>query len=214
MKKIELLIEKIKNIRKKIKRKVDKRILELKQNFLSEERIFSELCFCILTANERAKKGLEIQNSIGDGFQTFSENELRDFLKNKGYRFYNIRAKYIVEARKFFGKIKDIIRNLNREEKRMWLVKNIKGLGMKEASHFLRNIGFLDYAIIDRHIIKILEEYKILNLKNKKINLKLYLKLERALIRILKLLKKENINMKLGELDFYLWYLKTKRVIK
>ncbi len=31
---------------------------------------------------------------------------------------------------------------------------NINGLGWKESSHFLRNIGHLDLAIIDRHILK------------------------------------------------------------
>ncbi len=41
------------------------------------------------------------------------------------------------------------------QERREWIVENIKGIGYKEASHFLRNIGFYkNIAILDRHILK------------------------------------------------------------
>ena len=55
-----------------------------------------------------------------------------------------------------------MIQTLQREERRAWLVDNIKGLGYKEASHFLRNIGFDDYAIIDSHILDLLERYNLI----------------------------------------------------
>jgi len=35
-----------------------------------------------------------------------------------------------------------------------WLVKNLTGLGYKEAGHFLRNIGSGKIAILDRHILR------------------------------------------------------------
>ena len=66
------------------------------------------------------------------------------------------------------------------EERREWLVKNIKGLGFKEASHFLRNIGFDDYAIIDSHILDLLERYKFIK-PPKTLTRKKYMEIEKIL---------------------------------
>ena len=90
---------------------------------------------------------------------------------------------------------------------REWLVKNVKGLGMKEASHFLRNIGFKDLAIIDFHIVDILVENKIIN-KPKNLN-KEYIKIEEKLRGIAK-----KVKLSLAELDLYLWYMETGKVLK
>ena len=38
----------------------------------------------------------------------------------------------------------------------------MKGLGWKEASHFLRNIGYRDLAILDRHILRNLRRHRII----------------------------------------------------
>ncbi|MFA5077473.1 MAG: N-glycosylase/DNA lyase, partial [Candidatus Micrarchaeia archaeon] len=215
---------------------VGRRMRELKRNFSSEEKLFSELCFCILTANERAAKGIEIQEKIGNGFAAFSENELRDFLKRNGYRFYNVRAGYIVEARKHYGKLKKTLAKLEREgrtgnlmlcvshnrqsgaldwklktEDRMreWLVENVKGLGWKEASHFLRNAGFNNCAILDRHIIKIMRENRMIREEPKTLNRRRYMEAEAKLEALCR-----ELGMGQGELDFYLWYLKTGKVLK
>ena len=45
----------------------------------SEDEWFSELCFCILTANAKQKTGAAIQNQIrADGFKTLSQETLAD----------------------------------------------------------------------------------------------------------------------------------------
>ncbi|MDD5336940.1 MAG: N-glycosylase/DNA lyase [Candidatus ainarchaeum sp.] len=187
-----------------------KRMRELKRNFSSEEKLFSELCFCILTANERAAKGIEIQEKIGNGFLTFSENKLRDFLKNNGYRFYNVRAGYIVGARRHFGKLKKTLAKLETdEERREWLVENVKGLGWKEASHFLRNVGFNNCAILDRHIIKTMHENRMMHGEPKTLNEKMYKKYEKKLGTLC-----AELRMEQGELDFYLWFMKTGKILK
>jgi len=65
----------------------------------------------------------------------------------KSVRFSDSKAKYIVEARDMFSndgklQLKSRISSFyNPFELREWLVENVKGLGYKEASHFLRNIG-------------------------------------------------------------------------
>ena len=93
-------------------------------------------------------------------------------------------------------------------EAREYLVKNVKGIGYKEASHFLRNTGAKNLAIIDRHILHILNSYKIIEMP-KYLTPKRYMEIEekeRALAR--------KLNMNLGELDMYLWYMKTGKVLK
>ncbi len=183
---------------------------ELKRNFSSEEKVFSELCFCLLTANERAAKGIEIQEKIGQGFLTFNEKRLRDFLKNHGYRFYNVRAKYIIEARKKYGGLgKTLAGPGTQGSKREWLVENIKGLGYKEASHLLRNLGFLDVAILDRHVLRLMHEHGIIGDLPKTLNKKAYVEIEKKLKTLC-----SKLRMKEGELDFYLWYVETGKILK
>lgn len=169
----------------------------------SNEEIFKELCFCLLTANFNARGGIRIQKEIGDGFLHLSEKQLSELLTRLGHRFPNSRAKFIIEARENFKKI-----NLKDENIRESLVKNIKGIGMKEASHFLRNIGFSNYAIIDFHIIDFLVG-KGLTEKPKTLTEKKYLEIESVLEKIA-----GKTNLSLGELDLYLWYLETGKILK
>lgn len=129
-------------------------------------------------------------------------------MKKIGYRFPNIRAQYISETQVHKNYLSNIINNLDGEELRTWLVQNIKGLGYKEASHFLRNIGYDDYAIIDFHIIDILIQYDFIQ-KPKTLTKKRYLEIEQDLKHIAKL-----CNLTLAQLDFYLWYLETGKILK
>ncbi|MEK6897251.1 MAG: N-glycosylase/DNA lyase [Nanoarchaeota archaeon] len=169
----------------------------------SDNDTFKELCFCLLTANFNARGGIKIQKEIGDGFLHLSEKQLSELLTRLGHRFPNSRAKFIIEARENFKKI-----NLRDENIRESLVKNIKGLGMKEASHFLRNIGFSNYAIIDFHIIDFLVRNGLTE-KPKTLTEKKYLEIESVLEKIA-----EKTNLSLGEIDLYLWYLETGKVLK
>ncbi|MBY9016700.1 MAG: N-glycosylase/DNA lyase [Candidatus Lokiarchaeota archaeon] len=173
------------------------------------EKIFEELCFCILTANCAAKSCIEVQKRINTGFLKYSEEELRSKFKEYGYRFPNIRAKYIVEARNHVLDIKKKINSsIDEMMIREWLVKTIKGLGYKEASHFLRNIGFKNIAIIDFHIIDLLDKFGIIQ-KPKTLTKKKYTEIE----QILKIIG-ARVNLDLDELDLYLWYMETNEVLK
>ena len=191
-------IEELQN--SKLKEVIDNRISEFKElGKKDKNNLFKELCFCLMTANFNAKRAIEIQEKIGNGFIDFSLEELKDSLKKLGHRFPNARANYIYEARQH----KDSL-ILERD----WLVKNIKGLGLKESSHFLRNIGFQDFAIIDFHIIDILVENKIIE-KPKNLNKKNYLEIENKLKGLA-----DELNLTLSELDLYLWYMETDTILK
>lgn len=211
MSKLDELIEKINNlINSQIKELVEARIEEFKQTGGRTSReIFKELCFCILTANFNAEKSIEIQKKINDGFLTLSVSQLEEELRKLGHRYPRVRAQYIVEARKYADSLKDIISQFkNTSQLREWLVKNIRGIGFKEASHFLRNIGYEDLAIIDFHIINLLLKYDLID-KPKTMTRKRYLEIEALLRKIA-----ERLNISLAELDLYLWYLETGRVLK
>ncbi len=171
--------------------------------------IFSELCFCIMTANCSAEKCIEVQQKVGTGFHDLDEKELSIKLKTYGYRFPNIRAEYIVNARELQDELEKILTtSSNSKEVREWIVKNIKGLGYKEASHFLRNIGYTGYAIIDFHIIDLLTKFQLIA-KPKTLTKKKYLEIEEILGKIA-----EDLNLTLGELDLFMWYLETGKVLK
>ncbi|MFH0835233.1 MAG: N-glycosylase/DNA lyase [Candidatus Micrarchaeota archaeon] len=182
---------------------VRRRIAELKRN----SDWFSELCFCLLTANWTAEGGMRIQKEGGD-FASLPAKQIRALLKRCGHRFPNARAKYICEAKRHRDALRDLRRLPNDAERREWLVRNVRGLGYKEASHFLRNVGFLDAAIIDRHILNVLAEYGIIK-KPKTLTRRRYLEIEGALRRIAR-----RMRLSLGELDFYLWWMKTGKILK
>lgn len=174
-----------------------------------KERIFSELCFCILTANFNAERSISIQNKIGEGFLTMSKKDLAKKLKELGHRFPNTRAEYIVLAREKINEILEQVRSGKTEfEIREWLLRNIKGLGYKEASHFLRNIGFKNVAILDFHILNLLEKYGIIK-KPRTLTRRKYLEIEENLRNIAK-----ELNISPAELDLYLWYMETGKVLK
>ncbi|KUO40147.1 MAG: N-glycosylase [Hadesarchaea archaeon DG-33-1] len=173
------------------------------------ENWFSELCFCILTANSTAKLGLKIQRELGNGFLILPKEELRSRLKELGHRFYNRRAEFIVSTRKF-SEIKDIITKFPAAQRaREWLVENVDGIGYKEASHFLRNVGIDGLAILDRHILTIIREHGLVKKVPRTPTRRRYLEIEKKL----KVLAKK-VNLSLAELDLYLWYMKTGRVMK
>lgn len=180
-----------------------------------EAGIFSELCFCILTANSSAVLGIKIQAYLGDeGFRNKPLEELTETFKKFGHRYAEQRAERIVEARKKFYEIKNLIRKERNAKVIRQLLADpkspykIKGFGYKEASHFLRNIGLLDVAIVDRHISRFLMEHGLIR-KAKTITPKVYLEAEQALEKLSK-----ELGMSVGELDLYIFYLKTKKVLK
>ena len=176
----------------------------------SNDELFSELCFCLLTANSKASTALKIQEDLGvNGFLNANVNEVSNCIKSNKHRFHNNKADYIIGARKY-SNIKEIISKFDdAKDLRVWFVKDVKGLGYKEASHFLRNIGFTDVAIVDRHILRVLQEHGFIEKIPSSITKKEYLRIEGVLEQIAK-----RNNMSLAELDLYLWYMKTGKVLK
>ncbi|MBW3015431.1 N-glycosylase/DNA lyase [Candidatus Woesearchaeota archaeon] len=205
------LIRKINALRKtEIKKRIDSRLKEFESFKVKNNKAwFSELCFCILTANSKAKTAIAIQKELGiKGFCSGCAADVKACIIKNKHRFHNNKTSYIIQAREHLN-IKSKLKSKSEFEAREWLASNIKGLGFKEASHFLRNIGYKNLAIVDRHIINLLVENKLLKEKPKTITKKLYLNIEKILLRLC-----DKLNMSQAELDMYMWYLKTGEVLK
>ncbi len=182
-----------------------------------DERLFEELCFCIFTANTSAEMGMKAIDAVRD---LLIKGTAEEMAKKLGgiYRFSNLRPQYIVHTREYLKnnfdfKIKDRIGELKRNPTalREFFANNggIKGIGYKEASHFLRNIGFKGYAILDKHILSSMIEFNAAD--NIKIPLpqKLYLEIEQKL----RLFSNE-IGIPMDELDLLLWSRKSGKIMK
>ena len=208
---LDKLVEAVKKLKNsEVRNLIDARVKEFMENRNKPiDEIFKELCFCLLTANFSAERSLRIQEEIGDGFLTLPENELAEKLRELGHRYPKSRAKYIVKARKMVFQLENVLHSsLSERALRDWLVKNVVGLGYKEASHFLRNIGFMNLAIIDIHVIDILSRYGVIR-KPRALTKRKYMKIEEALNKIA-----EKMDLSLGVLDLYLWYMETGKVLK
>jgi N-glycosylase/DNA lyase len=195
-----------------IRHKVEARIREFQcVKGEGNERWFEELVFCLLTANYSARGALTCIAALskGDVISEGSLDQLKRCLEHR-HRFPSKRAEFIYKAREHIGDLKKIITSQpSSRAARDWLVENITGLGMKEASHFLRNVGYLDLAIIDKHILTHMLEQDIIEERPKTLTRKKYLEYEAILMQVA-----GRLDMPLGMMDLYLWAKKSGEVIK
>ena len=208
----------LKNSYEKRKSVIKKRLEDFKKVWEKSDReIFAELCFCLLTPMSKARSADKAINRLLRRNLLFSGNRdriLKELIK-AGVRFPKNKAKSIVEAREFFtrnGKlnIKNKLNQGTSSTKREWLVKNIRGLGFKEASHFLRNIGLaFDLAILDRHVMKNLLKYGVVKEIPRRLTKKCYLSLENTMKEFSK-----KVGIPLSELDLLFWSEETGEIFK
>ena len=211
------LHEEIVKIYKKIKKDIDKAVKGYKKAWNgSEKEVFAEVAFCILTPQSKAKNAWQaITNLVNNGLLFDGQpEEIAEYLNI--VRFKNNKSRYLVELRELMtvdGKLqpkKILSEKGNTLEKREWIFKNIKGMGMKEANHVLRNLGFGDeIAILDRHILRNLVQLNIINEIPKSITEKKYYEIEEKMKEY-----SEYSGITMGELDLVLWYKEAGEVFK
>ena len=125
---------------------------------VAPEEYLYELMFCLLTPQSRAAHAEQAIARLRDA--GFPEREIDPvpILRDPRHyiRFHNQKAKRLLAVRGREREIRSVLISGDYDAiaRRDWLVENVSGLGWKEASHFLRNIGHLDLAIIDRHVLK------------------------------------------------------------
>ena len=201
----------------KIKPDILNRIIEFQSVWkkADEKRLFQELAFCLLTPQSKAQNAWKIIIKLTENNKLFDANESSISEDLNLVRFKNNKAFYLVEAREMFFNNSNGIRETLSEltsvsEKRNWLNKNIKGYGLKESSHFLRNIGFVEnIAILDRHILKNLNKFDIINEIPKSISEKKYFQIESQMKKF-----SNEIKIPLAHLDFIFWFNETNTIFK
>ncbi|MBW3011676.1 N-glycosylase/DNA lyase, partial [Candidatus Woesearchaeota archaeon] len=169
---------------------------------------FYELCFCILVPQSKAKNGLYVEHWLRkNDFMNKNVNPL-PVLKQR-IRFHNNKTKYLIEAKQRWEDIeKHIMSEKDEKHLRMWLFNNVMGLGMKEASHFLRNIGKRNIAILDRHILKNLQALGVID-EVQTLTTKRYLEIEKNFENFA-----NQICVPMDELDLLFWSKETGEIVK
>ena len=205
-------IKELKKMHLERKEQIKKRLEDFKTVQKDHNKIFEEFCFCTFTPQSKAlncwnavlelkRRNLLHSGTIGD---------IGKILQKK-VRFHNNKAKYIVENRKiFFEQLKEkIISEKNNKELRENLVENVKGYGYKEASHFMRNIGFRDLAILDRHILKNLASLRVIEEVPKTLTKKKYFEIEQKFLKF-----SDKIGIPMDELDLLFWSMEAGEIFK
>lgn len=182
----------------------------------NDEGIFTELAFCILTPQSKARTCWDAIMNLKKNDLLFQGTAEQTTPYLNCARFKNKKAKYLVETRKLFmhnGKIaiKSRISSFDSISAcRDWLVENIRGLGYKESSHFLRNIGLGEnIAILDRHILRNLAMIGLIEDIPNSLSRKKYLQIEGEMAEFAK-----KIRIPLSHLDLLFWYKETGEIFK
>lgn len=182
----------------------------------SEEVIFEELVFCIFTAGTSARMGLNALSTVRSILSSAGEDEIRARLRGV-YRFPNVRSKHVIHTRDYLAreyglKLRPLLLSFKDPVERrdfFALNKDIKGLSFKEASHFLRNIGFRGYAILDKHILQCLFELGITKSTRPPHSRSKYIEIEN---KFKKFSKRNGFDF--DEMDLFLWSEKTGEILK
>jgi N-glycosylase/DNA lyase len=182
----------------------------------TDVKLLEEMVFCFFTGGCSAKMGLTSLEAVKPILLTADQPELAAALVGH-HRYPNARSKYVAHSRDFLRQTHNLqLRKKLRSfkcplERRDWLVreKGIKGLGYKEASHYLRNIGYKGYAILDKHVLNCLAELKIIDDPKPPNTRAKYLSVEEKLKQLCNM-----TSIDFDELDLVLWSMKTGVILK
>ncbi len=213
-------IDRLREAHAKRRTEIRHRLREFRQVWIkgSDARLWEELVYCIFTAGASAKMGLRAVTAVRPLLQDGSCEELTYALTQPpAYRFHNVRAAHIVKTRNYLRESfsmqlrTQLGRIRNPFERRDWLAKNpgITGLGYKEASHFLRNVGFRGYGILDKHIVRSLNELGVIDSPKPPTIRKRYLEAESRMRDFA-----GDVGIDFDELDLALWSMKTGEILK
>ncbi|MDR2192230.1 MAG: N-glycosylase/DNA lyase [Endomicrobium sp.] len=199
----------LKNFWKKVKPLIEQREKHFDEVWRNagEEEIFAELAFCLFTPQSKAVSCWAAVNELAANNMIFTSSPEEIAAKINKVRFRNNKAGYLIAARNLFTqngkmKIKEKLKSFDDiYELRAWLIKNIKGIGYKEAGHFLRNIGIgKELAILDRHILKNLKKLGAIAEIPQTLSPKIYFKIEKCMQDFSK-----QTGIPMGHLDMLLW---------
>jgi N-glycosylase/DNA lyase len=217
-----LKIDELKAIYEEKRHEIKARLAEFSDigNAASDETLFEELTFCIFTAASSARMGLRSVETIRPLLMAGSKRQLQRALKHV-HRWPRARGAYVYETREYLRQHHGLGQNMglrNRlkqfadpQQRRDFLAANprVRGLGYKEASHYLRNIGFTGYAILDKHVLGRLAEFGVIDNPKPPSTRRRYLAAEARMKDFAR-----EIHIDFDQLDLLLWYSKTGEILK
>lgn len=175
---------------------------------LSSEDIFYEFCFCLLTPQSKGKFCWEKVQKLKH--LNFRERSFNPHPHIKDMRFHHHKNKYLLAGKQVYPEVlQQLATTQDPYTLRAWLAQNVDGYGYKEASHFLRNIGYRNLAILDRHILKNLVHHSVLPELPKTLTPKKYLDIEQCFQQFAK-----NIQIPMDALDLLFWSNETGEIFK
>ena len=198
-----------------VKEQIEDRLEEFRQIWAgaSEEELFRELVFCLLTPQSRARTCWKAVQRLNRKCMIVEGEPAQIQVELVGVRFNRRKAEYICLARNMFRQkpLRSTLSEFaNPFAAREWLVQNVLGLGYKEASHFLRNIGLgEELSILDRHILKNLFLLGVIDAVPSSPSKKTYLEIERKMTAF-----SELAGIPMGHLDLLLWYKEAGEIFK
>lgn len=176
------------------------------------EDYFYELCFCVCTPQSRARNAQQVVNKLQAGSFRETPFDPVDILRDPAHyiRFHNTKARRLLAVREQFPAVAAMLASdAAPAEKRLWLVRNVGGMGMKEAAHFLRNIGYRDLGILDRHILRHLVQCDVFPALPPVGTIPRYQEAEHAFRTFA-----DEVGVPMDELDLFFWYLETGEIFK
>ncbi len=196
----------------------------------NKEDIFYMLMFCLCVPQSRAIKAeeaIEVLRSRDFYTNSLPLSDVVAILTGK-VRFHPTKAQRLIDARSmFFCSNKRFWEDLKRKYEicseytdnavlalvlartRKYLIHSVNGMGMKLASHFMRNIGMPGLAILDVHVIDGLKKRGVVDIEKIGSKTSEYLDVERKMKEYAK-----QVGISLEELDLLLWSQKTGYVFK
>ncbi len=180
---------------------------------IPSQQWFYELCYCILTPQSKAVHAdAVIQQLIQLDFQSSPRNVVEILRDNNHYiRFHNVKHQRLHAVQQDWFALNAIIsQDLHSPlHLRKQLVERVNGFGYKEASHFMRNIGVGGLTILDRHILRCLEECGVIAVGRSVGSVKSYLEVEQQMLQYA-----AELDLHIDELDLLFWASKTGEIRK
>lgn len=173
---------------------------------------FYELAYCLLTPQSSAvHAGMAVAELRDRGFLEHDIDPVPILRNPEGYiRFHNTKARHLLAAKAMFPEIMQRLSDgIPGVELRAWLAARVTGLGWKESSHFLRNIGYRDLGILDRHILKNLKRHRVLRVLPATLTPKRYFTIEKRFKQF-----GLDVDIPMDELDLLFWSRETGEILK
>ena len=217
---LPVTVESIRATHKARRKEIRARLIEFEEVWRkgSDRRLWEELAYCIFTAGASARMGMSAIEAVRPLLMKGASDEMTSALRSAGaHRFPVARPAYIVVTRNYLREhcgmaLREVLQGFATPlERRDWLAqeKRIKGLGYKEASHYLRNIGLKGHAILDKHVLRCLADLKVVDTPRPPTSRGRYLEVEEKLRWLAR-----DIKIDFDELDLVLWSMKTGEVLK